>query len=400
MPSTYANNLRLENIANGEQSGSWGDTTNKNICSLLVDSIAGVVTTSITGLTTYTLSAYNGVIDESRNAVLQFTGNISADCTIYIPAVGKTYLIDNYTNVALAKQNLIIRTTAGAVAATVPFGIYTVYCGGVDTFISSNLAKGGAITGNLAITGNETVTGTLGVAGVTTLASSLTGVLSATAGVVSAVAPGDSGNILASNGTAWASTTPVFVSSLSGGTTGLTPATATTGAVVLAGTLAVASGGTGVTTKTGTGAVVLGTSPVLTTPTLTTPTFNTASMPTVVGTAPLYMARAWVSFSGRYAFVGVTPTAAAIRGQGNVTSVGSNAGGQFFINFNVAMPDVNYALLGTMGTSMDTTNMGMLNTNESAIPRTSSTVYIGTLAPQGSSPAWVDPIVVDIVAYR
>ena len=400
MPSTYANNLRLENIANGEQSGSWGDTTNKNICSLLVDSIAGINTVSITGLSTYTLSAYNGVSDESRNAVLKFTGNISAACTIYIPAVGKTYLIDNHTNLALSPQNLLIRTTAGAVAATVPFGIYTVYCDGLDTFISTGFGAGGTVTGNLAITGNETITGTLGVAGVTTLATTLTGALVGTAGVVSAVAPGTAGNVLASNGTAWASTTPVFVSSLSGGTTGLTPATATTGAVVLAGTLAVANGGTGVTTKTGTGAVVLDTSPVLTTPTLTTPTFNTASMPTVVGTAPLYMARAWVSFSGRYAFVGVTPTAAAIRGQGNVTSVGSNAGGQFFINFNVAMPDANYALLGTMGTSMDTTNMGMLNTNESAIPRTSSTVYIGTLAPQGSSPSWVDPIVVDIVAYR
>jgi hypothetical protein len=59
------------------------------------------------------------------------------------------------------------------------------------------------------------------------------------------------------------------VSSLSGGTTGLTPSTATTGNVTLGGTLAVANGGTGVTTSTGSGAVVLGTSPTLTTPTIT-----------------------------------------------------------------------------------------------------------------------------------
>jgi hypothetical protein len=208
MPSTYANNLRLENIANGEQSGSWGETTNKNICSLLVDSIAGLATTSITGLATYTLTSYNGVTDESRNAVLKFTGSIAAACTIYIPPVVKTYIVDNYTNLALAKQNLIIRTDAGAVAATVPFGIYTVYCDGLDTFISSNLATGGAINGNLAITG------ALGVTGVTTLATTLTGVLSAASGVVSAVAPGTAGSVLTSNGTAWASTTnaPAFAS--------------------------------------------------------------------------------------------------------------------------------------------------------------------------------------------
>ena len=67
----------------------------------------------------------------------------------------------------------------------------------------------------------------------------------------------------------------VNVSSFSGGTTGLTPNTATTGAVTLAGTLAVANGGTGVTTSTGSGSTVLSTSPTLVTPILGTPTSAT-----------------------------------------------------------------------------------------------------------------------------
>lgn len=75
--------------------------------------------------------------------------------------------------------------------------------------------------------------------------------------------------------------------SLSGGTTGLTvsgsPIT-TSGTITLAGTLAVANGGTGVTTSTGTGAVVLGTSPTLVTPVLGTPTSGTLSGCTVDGT--------------------------------------------------------------------------------------------------------------------
>ena len=61
------------------------------------------------------------------------------------------------------------------------------------------------------------------------------------------------------------------VSSFSAGSTGLTPSTATTGAVTLAGTLAVANGGTGQTSSTGSGAVVLSTSPTLVTPALGTP---------------------------------------------------------------------------------------------------------------------------------
>ena len=65
-------------------------------------------------------------------------------------------------------------------------------------------------------------------------------------------------------------------SSFSAGTTGLTPSSATTGAITLAGTLAVANGGTGVTTSTGTGANVLGTNPVLTAPFETTTISATA----------------------------------------------------------------------------------------------------------------------------
>ena len=54
------------------------------------------------------------------------------------------------------------------------------------------------------------------------------------------------------------------VNSFSGGTTGLTPSTATSGAITLAGTLAVANGGTGVVTSTGSGSNVLSQSPTFT----------------------------------------------------------------------------------------------------------------------------------------
>ena len=94
--------------------------------------------------------------------------------------------------------------------------------------------------------------------------------------------------------------------------------------------LPVLSGGTGVTTSTGTGANVLGTSP-----TLATPTFDSAQLATVSGTAPLYMCRAWVNFNG-------TGTV-AIRASGNVSSITDNGTGDYTVNFTTAMSDANYS---------------------------------------------------------
>jgi hypothetical protein len=69
----------------------------------------------------------------------------------------------------------------------------------------------------------------------------------------------------------WATPTGSGVTTFSAGTTGFTPSSATSGAITLAGTLAVANGGTGVTTSTGSGNNVLSTSPTLVTPILGTP---------------------------------------------------------------------------------------------------------------------------------
>jgi hypothetical protein len=73
------------------------------------------------------------------------------------------------------------------------------------------------------------------------------------------------------------------VATLSFGSTGLTPNTATNGNITVAGTLAVANGGTGVTASTGSGSVVLNTSPTLVAPNLGTPTTLVATNAT--GTA-------------------------------------------------------------------------------------------------------------------
>ena len=115
----------------------------------------------------------------------------------------------------------------------------------------------------------------------------------------------------ASNGTAGG------VTSFSAGTTGLTPSTGTTGAITLAGTLAVANGGTGVTTSTGTGSTVLSTSPTLVTPLLGTPTSGTLTNCT--GYTFANLASKPTTLSG----YGITDAATSTHTHGNITNAGA-----------------------------------------------------------------------------
>jgi hypothetical protein len=68
------------------------------------------------------------------------------------------------------------------------------------------------------------------------------------------------------------------------------------------------------------------------------------------GSAPVYACRAWVNFNG-------TGTV-AIRASGNVTSITDNGTGDYTINFTTAMPDVNYAVVGTSGPNSGVNRLG------------------------------------------
>ena len=85
-------------------------------------------------------------------------------------------------------------------------------------------------------------------------------------------AAGATGQVLVGNTSAapsWSTLSSLAVSSISFGSTGLTPSTATTGAVTVAGTLAVANGGTGLTSTPANGALDIGNGTNFTRTTLT-----------------------------------------------------------------------------------------------------------------------------------
>lgn len=164
MASTYSPSLRIELIGTGEQSGTWGDTTNNNLGDLIEQAITGVEAIPMLDAN-YTLSSLNGSVDEARNAVIEMTSAVSltASRNVVIPNVEKLYVFKNST---LGSQNIVITTGSGT-TYTVPNGAtVSIYCDGTNcyqatTYLNSPTLATPTITGNASVSGNLFVNGTL-----------------------------------------------------------------------------------------------------------------------------------------------------------------------------------------------------------------------------------------------
>ena len=136
MPSSYSDQLRLELQANGENASTWGTKTNTNL-ELLESSISGLASVATTGGAT-TLSTGNGSDDESRHAMLKFTGTLVSNATITVPTKTKQYMVWNATSGAYTLQV----KTSGGTGIYVPQGTAMfLFCDGTNV-----LASGGVVT--------------------------------------------------------------------------------------------------------------------------------------------------------------------------------------------------------------------------------------------------------------
>ena len=95
MASTYTANIGLEKPGTGEQSGSWGTTTNTNF-DIIDRAINGVLALSLTGTTT-TITTSDGALSNGGYKVLVLGGSPSGTNTITITPndQDKLYLVKN-----------------------------------------------------------------------------------------------------------------------------------------------------------------------------------------------------------------------------------------------------------------------------------------------------------------
>lgn len=237
MATSYTSLLGFALPVTGELDGTWGDVVNNSITQLVEDSVAGVATTSVAAGDWTLTTTGSGAANQARCAILIPTGSPGVSRNIIAPSQSKAYIVVNQSDAAV-------------------------------------VLKGSATTGTTIATGTKALCAWNGSDYVT-------------------IASADVNNL-----------TGVLPSSKGGtGLTGFTAANnalySTSSSALAAGTLPVAAGGTGITSfgtgvatalgqnVTGSGGMVLNTSPTLTTPNLGTPSAltltNAISLPLTTG---------------------------------------------------------------------------------------------------------------------
>ena len=131
MPSTYSN-LKIELIATGEQSGTWGNTTNTNLGTAMEEAIVGIAIANYTSDANLTLTLTDSNASQTaRNLVLNVTssfGDLTATRDLIVPAIEKPYIVQNNTTGGQS-----IRVIVAGNSVTIPNGkIGFVYNDGTD----------------------------------------------------------------------------------------------------------------------------------------------------------------------------------------------------------------------------------------------------------------------------
>jgi hypothetical protein len=162
MASTFSN-LKIQLMATGENSGTWGNVTNDNLGVALEEAIVGSAdVTFASGNVTLTLTDTNAS-QTARNLRLNLTGTTGGARDLIVPAIEKVYIVNN------GCADTITVKVAGQTGVAVPADrSYLLYNNGTD------------------------------------VVNALVGISPASGGT-GLNAPGNSGNVLTSNGTAWVS---------------------------------------------------------------------------------------------------------------------------------------------------------------------------------------------------
>jgi hypothetical protein len=104
MASTYSN-LKIELIGTGDQSGTWGVTTNTNLGTAIEEAITGSADVTFASAdVTLTLTNTNAT-QTARNLRLNLVGTVGAAQNLIVPAIEKQYIVNNTLGYDITVKN-------------------------------------------------------------------------------------------------------------------------------------------------------------------------------------------------------------------------------------------------------------------------------------------------------
>jgi trimeric autotransporter adhesin len=375
-PTAFRALVNADLPASGVAANTYGSST---AIPVLTVNAKGVITSATTASFTGGLS-YQGSWNASTNTPT-LTSSVGVNGYYYIVSVaGSTNLngitdwqvgdwaIFNGTVWQKIDQTNLVSSVNGQ-TGVVSIG-YADLAGAIPTWNQNTTGTAANVTGVVAIANGGSGQTTASAAFNALSPITTTGDLILGNGTNSAtrLAIGANGYLLSSDGTtaSWQPAPAGGVTTFAGGTTGLTPASATSGAITLAGTLAVANGGTGLTSGTSGGVLAY------------TATGTLAS-------SALLAANALMVGGG----AGVAPSTVTT-GTGVVTALGVNTGsaGAFVVNGgDLGTPSSGTVtnLTGTASININGT-VGATTANTGAFTTVSATGVITSTVATGTAP--------------
>jgi hypothetical protein len=174
--------LALELIGTGDQAGTWGNTTNTNLGTLIEQAISGYVTQAVSTGTDTTITIPNGATGVARNMFIELTGTGGTNTNLIVPANKKLYFIYNNASGAVTVKvsgQTGVSVAVGAKVILVSNGTDVVQA---TTYLTNDLSSLTLTTLNATSASITTLSGTTA----TYTSASITTVTGTTAGFSSA----------------------------------------------------------------------------------------------------------------------------------------------------------------------------------------------------------------------
>jgi len=126
MASTYSN-LKIQLMATGENSGTWGDVTNVNLGTAIEEAIAESADVAFSNANvTISLTDVN-TTQSARHLRLNLTGTATAGYNLVVPTIEKPYIVNNATD-----GTITVKTSAGSGIAVPTLKTMWVYADGTN----------------------------------------------------------------------------------------------------------------------------------------------------------------------------------------------------------------------------------------------------------------------------